>query len=232
MLRSASTIFCVLLLQAVALADPPVAKLSGPTQRRTGRMIVLKTDGTVGDDIKIASNADPTEWYSVTFQNGTIGVIFETEKAGSYAFALAVNKDGKSAVAVHTVTVTVPGPAPPPDGPIIPVPADEFTKKLQNAYVTDTAAGVGTSDERKQLTANYRTAVDTIMKDCKIQKDLQDDMKELNDQHLKGRLPNLRAAIAQIVIADFGTDPGVALDKDKAKTLWLKLADSLSKLTP
>ena len=195
--------------------------ITGPKIRNIGHSVYLKIKHD-GNDLKVACFPKNEEWLVLKQQDDSLAIHFNTETAGTYTFAVAVNKDNKTMVVQHQVTVGPKVPVPPGPGPLTP-----FEFSLQEAYTKDK----GTIEQVKQLSANYLVAITDLIPKAENERDLQTKMKALNDSTItQTALPNVRRVIADHVNSVLSRVPTDPVDQAKTTAEWQLISDSLKKI--
>ena len=146
-----------LLLTSTLLADVS-AVITGPTEARTGDLVVLSAKDATGDNFSwIVPNK-----LQVMMCNADQDLGFASGTPGVYTFYLiAADKQASIAHTSHTVTITSSGNVPnPPDGPgpTPALPLDELTalsEKLANE-VNDDATAALIANYIEQTAANIK----------------------------------------------------------------------------
>lgn len=227
-----TSIIIVLCSQAFTIAQPKVA-LSGPSQKEVGRLAIIKTTmSPAGADIKFDCAPKNEDWQVVRFQNGELGVIFSTDKAGTYHFFIAASDDkGKIATSVHEIVIGHAAPAPAPKVTPKETTLDEVIDK---AYKDDISNKAGTIEHKKTLATIYKTAAKTVFnKDLTKVSQIYDSMRMSAESFLpKTTLANVRNVIAKFQQENLKVQADTPLTDELRNTLsevFFAIATALEK---
>ena len=122
-MKTIQSLVLVLVLCSFGWAQP-VAKIVGPSQAPAGELVVLGSNGSIGDNL-IWIRPDSIQTVQAGCNILDTQIFFSTTKPGKYEFMLiAADKTAAIAYAKHTVTVTGSVVDPPIDPPPVDPPVD------------------------------------------------------------------------------------------------------------
>ena len=132
-MKSLALALLLTLIPATVFAEVK-AVISGPTEGKTGDLVVLYTEGSKGDNFKWIT---PEGLQTITCdQNKQIA--FASGTANKYKFILiAVDKEANIDYGIHVVTIgpsVDPSPTPKPTPTPQPTPAPKELKEISNQY--------------------------------------------------------------------------------------------------
>lgn len=214
-------IVCLMIINPILLStlysqEGPKAALSGPKESKVNQAVIVRTNGSVGDDFKFKITPSGDYVQNFVFRDllsGDLIFLFTTSKAGQYTVGLSAGKAvkegektvGKTDIDLLTIIISdgvgpvpppLPKPEPSPKPEPIPIPQSELTKLLQVAYTTDIGAGVGTANQRLHLSSLYKNSANITVFDVNrkrpsdVYSTMRDVIKALKNEDGSPKIPD------------------------------------------
>jgi hypothetical protein len=242
-IRFLAPLLSLVLATTLAAADPlpppapaPTVTIPAEVKIQPGRLasIVIESNGKLTRFGCLDSAVDLFREYDPDPSKIRLRVIVYTP--GKYAiYAYTAMGDVPSELAVCWVTVGEPKPVPPVDPPTPPAPDDPLFAGFQAAYKADLAAGKAKAEYLAGVEAVFRQAsTDGLTTVGQFQELLK---KAIGSKALMpaGSMPNLSAAVAAAMKANFPNDGNTLFNDDLRRTttkFCLRVADCLKGVSP